>query len=63
MPFRLVLGTPDQRGGEDVMTVAKNIRPHVDDFVRDAFNCITAAIYTRENVLDMKSRSGRVNWR
>ena len=60
-PFAVVLATPDQRGGDDVMAVAIDIRPHVDALADDALHREATAVDQRKNVFDMESATGALD--
>ena len=54
-PFAVVLTTPHQRGGDDVVAVAIDIRPHLDALADDTLHREAAAIDLRKDVFDMES--------
>ena len=58
-PFAVLLATPDQRRGNDIVAVAIDIRPHFDALADDALHRKAAAVDQRINVLDMESAAAR----
>src|SRR5262245_75843 len=59
-PVVAALGLPKQRGGNDVVTIAKNIGPDINRFADNAFDRITTALDARVNVLNTEARTGDV---
>jgi hypothetical protein len=55
MPFPLLLKTPDQRHGDNIMSVAINIRPNINPFADDALHRKASAVDQRINIFNMES--------
>ena len=63
VPVRRGLHAPDDRRGQDVVPLAKNIRPDINGFAGNAFDRVTTAIDTGIDVFNAKTRPRRIVWR
>ena len=59
LPFAVLLAAPDQRGADDSVAVAIDVRPDLDAFARDALHGEAAAIDRWIDVFNKESAAGR----
>ena len=55
MPLPLLLKAPDQRAGDNIMSVAINIRPNINPFADDALHRKASTVDQRINIFNMES--------
>jgi hypothetical protein len=58
IPFRVLLASPDQGGGDNIVTVAENIGPYVNRFTDHALHGKAPIVNAGINILNVESVAG-----